>query len=651
MNSKILKSIISLLLAITISVLNISPVFAYSKEETVYGKINNVGENYKTTVSEHLKNTNENQTLKDLSELLGITNTGGDETFNQNGRSIEWNSQGNDIYYQGNTEKELPLGCSIKYELNGKKILPNDLLGKKGKVKICIEYTNKEEHIVNINGTNTKMYTPFVVVTGTVINNEIAKNITITNGKIIDNGQKTLLLGITCPGLKESLGINKSNLDLDIPENVEIEFETESFEMENIISYATPKILDNEDILNLDKLDGLYQDISTLSDSSKQIVKGADTLQDGTQSLMQGAKNLSTGVSTAYNGTVEIEAQVKDAIKSLKADDKDALDSSSVNEIGAQAANKAKLSDNEKNAIGNQAENAAKATITNQLSLIQEQAKTEAQKTIENQKSVIETTAKEGTKLTKAQQEQLENIMENYLSQNPVYSNLNEQEQKGLLQTILPTMITLVQNSVDTTAKEVSYQTAQTVGKNVASTGAKKIAEQIAGTVANATAQTVAESTAVEAAKKTATLTATQVANEVKKTAQNSVISQMGELQSGVSKLASGLSEIKTGTTTLVSGTENLNQGAQSLSSGIANFDEEGIQKIASLVNGDVKDLQTRIEKLKDLANNYNTFGGKEENTQGTVKFMFVIDSIKKDGNNEVIIPNTTLEGMKEEKK
>lgn len=143
---------------LALGTINAVPVFAYSKDETVYTKANANGSSYQTIVSEHLKNSDNAELLKDMSTLLNIKNTNGDEEASQNGTSLEWKTSGNDIYYQGNTDRELPLDCTIKYELNGEEIAPNDLIGKSGNVKITIEYTNKEERFVNINGKSEKMY-------------------------------------------------------------------------------------------------------------------------------------------------------------------------------------------------------------------------------------------------------------------------------------------------------------------------------------------------------------------------------------------------------------------------------------------------------------------------------------------------------------
>ena len=123
--------------------------------------------------------------------------------------NLIWSANGNDIYYQGETQKELPVECKIKYELDGKEISANEIVGKAGTVKIILEYVNKDAHNVIINGKSETLYTPFVVLCGTIINNENNKNITISSGKLIDDGTKTIALGIATPGLQESLNLSK----------------------------------------------------------------------------------------------------------------------------------------------------------------------------------------------------------------------------------------------------------------------------------------------------------------------------------------------------------------------------------------------------------------------------------------------------------
>ena len=136
----------------------------------------------------------------------------------EKGNSLIWKADQKDIYYQGESQKELPVECQIKYELDGKEAKPEEIVGKTGHVKITIQYTNKEEHKVNINGMEQKMYTPFVAVAGTVLQNDTNKNIEISNGKVINDGSKTLVMGMALPGLQESLKVDKT--DMEIPDSI-----------------------------------------------------------------------------------------------------------------------------------------------------------------------------------------------------------------------------------------------------------------------------------------------------------------------------------------------------------------------------------------------------------------------------------------------
>ena len=139
------------------------------KEETVYVNADANGAVKLITVSDWLKNAGTTESLKDVSELDGIKNIKGEETFSESGDNLTWDTNGADIYYQGTTDKELPVGVEIKYELDGKEIAAKDLLGQSGKLKITVSYTNKSKSTQTINGEKQEMYTPFVMATGIIL--------------------------------------------------------------------------------------------------------------------------------------------------------------------------------------------------------------------------------------------------------------------------------------------------------------------------------------------------------------------------------------------------------------------------------------------------------------------------------------------------
>ena len=70
-----------------------APVFALTKEETVYSKLDNDGKSYNTIVSTHIKNEELLQVINDMSDLLNIKNVGGDETFSIDNNTVVWNAE------------------------------------------------------------------------------------------------------------------------------------------------------------------------------------------------------------------------------------------------------------------------------------------------------------------------------------------------------------------------------------------------------------------------------------------------------------------------------------------------------------------------------------------------------------------------------
>lgn len=111
------------------------PIYAYTKDETVYSKLDQNGNSYNTIVNDHIKNENEEKIIKDISDLLNIENVNGEEKFKQDGNSLVWEAEGSDIYYQGETKKELPIDVKAKYELNGEEISAKEIARKIRKSK------------------------------------------------------------------------------------------------------------------------------------------------------------------------------------------------------------------------------------------------------------------------------------------------------------------------------------------------------------------------------------------------------------------------------------------------------------------------------------------------------------------------------------
>ena len=620
MNSNIRRKIISSTLLCSMCAYTL-PVFAFTKDETEYSKMNNDGKNYQTIVSTHLENKEELETINDITDLLNIENTNGEEEFSQEGNSLVWKADKKDIYYQGESQKDLPIECKVKYELDGKEVGAEEIVGKAGHVKITIEYSNKEEHIVSINGKQQKMYTPFVVVAGTVLKNDTNKNIEISNGKVINDGSKTILMGMAMPGLQESLQINKH--DIEIPNSIEISMDATDFELGNIVTFVTPKVLEEKDIHFLDKLDEIEEKINTLETASNQIEEGSVALAEGTGKLVTGTEEIKDGTNSAYNGAKQIETEVKKANSQLKNDKNEALDANTLTVIGEQAKQTAILSAEQKAQIGSQAQAVATQTIQGQKVAIGEQAVSQVA----------------NLQLTQGQKTNIANGVKVGLEANENYKALPAEQQAIILQ--------FSQNSAITAAETVAKDTA----KQVANTIAQKVAEQVAGQVANNTAQLVAQNTATQTAETTAKAVASKVANQVKEQALNQVTSQMNTLGEGLTQLTNGLGSLKNGSSSLQNGANELDKGANTLAQGVKTFNEEGIKKICNYINGDMKDMSERVEKLKELSKAYHNFTMLNGENEGNVKFIMIMDTIKKQESNDETKEEAVLPAQKDEDK
>ncbi len=310
-----MKNLNKVISGVLISSLLFTPVstLALTKEETVYTNLNYDGTVEKTIVNNHISDLDKGKVTDDT-ELKKLLNINGKETYTENNGIITWNAKGKDIYYQGTTDKELPITVDAKYYLDGKEMKAKKLVGKKGKVTIKLSLKN------NAYDTRTGLYTPFVVTVGTSLSNKTNSNITITNGKVTSTGNKSMVVALAAPGLYESLGTD----ELKGLDSVEISFDTTSFSLNNIYLISSPKLLSETDMNIFNKMDTLNNSLNTLQTSMDKVVAGANELKEGTKEVSSGATTLSskleeaqTGIEKLESGSVELTTGLKQIIESL----------------------------------------------------------------------------------------------------------------------------------------------------------------------------------------------------------------------------------------------------------------------------------------------------------------------------------------------
>lgn len=308
---------------------------AVCKEETVYVNADAAGKQKSVTVSEQLKGIQSTGTVADESILDGIKNIKGDENVSQNGNRLTWQAKGEDIFYQGTTEQELPVSMKTVYILDGKEISPEELDGKNGHLEIRITYENHAKRTVSVKGGEETVFSPIVLVTGLILPNKTCSDVRIDNGKVINDGDKNIILGVAMPGLKESLGMKEGEAAaeiLTIPDTLTISADVEDFSMPSTYTVGLTDVLDEIDPDSFDSLDELSDSLAKMEDAalelvqgSKELSKGADTLgsryaefdqgidtmQSGIDALDAGAASLAAGIAEYTSGTDTLNAGIQ----------------------------------------------------------------------------------------------------------------------------------------------------------------------------------------------------------------------------------------------------------------------------------------------------------------------------------------------------
>ena len=111
------------------------------------------------------------------------------------------------------------------------------MLGEKGKFKISVNIKNNESKTVLINGEERTLYLPLLTAAEFTLGNDNFTNVEVNSGKIINDGNNSLVNFVTIPGLKESLDLG--DLLNDIVGNSSIDLSKEKLDFQEVITVFT----------------------------------------------------------------------------------------------------------------------------------------------------------------------------------------------------------------------------------------------------------------------------------------------------------------------------------------------------------------------------------------------------------------------------
>ena len=573
-----------------------------TKEETVYVVTDSSGTQGDVIVSDHLVNKNKAETISDETTLSDIENVKGEETFKQKGDALTWDAEGNSIYYQGKTDAEVPVTMDIVYRLNDKVVSGSELQGQSGNVEIRINYENNAEY----QGTTV----PFVVMTGLIVTDDSFKNIKISKGKVIDDGEKLLVVGMAAPGLAQTLGVGES--ELGFGSSVTITGDADKFAVEDMMTIVTNAFFEDIDTGSLGDLD--YDDeIDQLNKGSKALVEGSDKLYKGlndmddqmpdfvtgTTELDKGAKNLSMTLSAQMQeligGTEQLKTGAQNVLTGLQ-DTKTSLDNQVIPGLES-------ISDGLSDAAGSLNNNKVPQAASDVASYmaIMNKAKNSLNST---NKPLIKSALVSGG-LTEEEADLL----------------LNEDKIKGVTKEASGVSVALNGNvpeganlpdQLSAAAAGISKITGEKATETDPSTGLHLMSDSLGSTDNEKTL--IGGTAAIY--KGLDDINSKLAANTAKD----------GKLKIGLDALTSGTSSLKGGSERLANGVDMLSAGSLKLSQGMSKLYNEGIKKIVDLYKNDLKGTLDNANSMLDAGKGYKTFTKLPAGMDGNVKFIYKTD-------------------------
>ena len=682
-----------------------------SKDETVYVLAGADGSVQKVIVSDWIKNALKEDSIADKSALSDIENVKGNETYTLDGSNMTvWDAEGNDIYYQGSIEKELPVAMTVSYKFDGKSISADELAGKSGKVTIRFDYENRQYETVNIDGKNEKIYVPFGMLTGMLLDSDTFRNVEVSNGKLLNDGDRTAVIGIAFPGLQENLGIDKDKVE--IPDYVEITADVTDFELGMTVTIATNEIFNELDAAKIDSADGLTSSLNELTDGMQQLMDGSSALYDGLCTLLDKSGELVTGIETLANGAKSLKdgaasldegaaqlqkgaADLSSGLNTLASNNAslnggakqvfDTLLSTATAQINAAGISvpaltienyadtlNSVIASLDETAVYNQALAQVTAAVEENRPLIEQKVTAAVREQVEAQvtaavheqvstgvtaavrEQVSEQVIQTAAGMSKSDYEAAVSAgMVSQETQNDVSSAIEAQMQTDDVKALIETNTTAKMESdeikaavkANTDAQMQTEAVQKTISDNVELQVKQAISENMASDEVQAKLTAASEGAKSIIALKTSLdsynafylglLTYTggvaSAADGAATLASGAADLKNGtaQLKDGAAALYDGILQLKNGTPALVDGVSQLKDGAMQLSDGLKKFNEEGIQKIVDLIDGDLDNVVARLRATVDVSKNYRNFSSISDGMDGQVQFIYRTDEIK----------------------
>lgn len=590
---------------------------ASEKSETVNVSTYADGSVKKVEVSTTLK-ANGSVDVADYSSLENLKPDDEDVWFSNEGELVWHSPEGNDVVYTGTTQESLPIDLKVTYRYNGSYITPNELPGKSGHVVIRYDYENNS--LTTVDGVQVN--TPFVAITGMLLDSDVFSNVKITNGKLIEDGDRVIAVGYAMPGLSSSLDIGE---DADIPEYFEVEADVVDFELKSTLTMVSPDMLSGFDTSNFNTGEyseasrGLASAMAELTQGSSELADGMKQLADGAKEISDGAAQLDSGLSAANN---DLPALAK-GVQQLHGGSS-GLVTLSNGLLSGLASTKTGVAMSQQGAaqLADALSGDSLAMLAGALQAAAGELQADAA-ALEGAKGAVD-----GIKADA--QNAITEL--NALKTSPAYAEMTEAQKEAVDQAIAHAQNNMndaagkadaISASIKTDATVQAMGALQTADFSSLSTAARSLADGL---------QEILDTGFGTASEQQTLFGAATMLRDGSASLDNGLAlleQNTGSLVEGMSELTSGVSQLAIGSAQLSEAMGEAAKGSDAMTEGLQQFNDQGISKITDAIDNKLVKLGNRFTAVTGAGGMYKNFAGITDGTEGSVKFVFETDAIE----------------------
>ncbi len=612
------------------------------KSETVYALLDANGQLQKVLSSCHLENKGREDTLRDVSALTELSVLKGDANASVSNGAVLWQTNGEDVYYQGASSAPLPVTLTLHYTLDGQEISAEEAQGATGRLTLRVDYENTLR-VTGDDGQETIV--PLLALTGLVLDNNQARRIEAVNARVIDDGSHTVLVGAALPGLQACLDRD----EIHLPDYLEVSADVTNFDVPMTLTLVTSEPFSALDASGLDRADELKTSMTDLTDAMAQLLDGSQQLYDGlvtladkTDDLVEGVGQLAEGTQTLSDG-LDTLCENNETLTEGAEQIFEALLQTAGDQLAAAGVELPKLT------VENYAE---------QMESLLDGSYVEAATKAQVEQAVYAKEADVRAAVTEAVQQQvaaqvLEAVTAEVQTQVLAAMQLTSEAWQAGIQadTITEEQQAQVNAAVAQQLESETVQatlTSQTALQMETPEVAAVIDEQTAAQMETLLAENLASEEVVaqkEAAQAQLTAAVEMVQTQLESVRQfvaglTAYTEGVAAVQAGARELNAGMLLLKDGAPAtddtpeqagieaLPEGVTALRDGAQTLHDGLTALDDEGMQKLADAVNNDLMPLVETVRGLLEASDEYTSFSGVDDGMQGCVRFIYRTDTV-----------------------